>query len=148
MDSSEKMIYPHCFSNIKQNKTINTMKKIILDKNDPMVDLTEFLSDTKLARNQKHKTYHYCALLSNYQSTHNIELEFYKVTDLTVTDEWNLSISKNFINNILINNIYEIVVNIKESYKYSSISKSYFVVKEKSEDSLFIEFYDTPYTAF
>lgn len=124
------------------------MKKIILDKKDPMIDITDYLNDAKVVRNNKHKSYHYCALLSNYQSAHSIEREFFKVTDLTNSEEWSLSISTNFLYNTLINNVYEIVVNLKRSYKYSWVSKNYFVVKEKSEDSILVEFYDTPYAAF
>jgi len=124
------------------------MEKIILDKKDPMVDITEYLNDTKTVRNNKGKSYHYCALLSNYQSAHNIEREFLNVTDLTNNDGWSISISTSFLYNILTNNVYEIVVNLKKSNKYSHMSKKYFVVKEKSTDSIFVDFFDTPYAAF
>lgn len=124
------------------------MEIILIDKKDPMVDITEFLNDAKKVRNNKHKSYHYCALLSNYQSVHNIEREFFEVTDLTRNEGWSLLISTTFLSNTLIDNVYEIVVNLKYSYKYSYVSKSYFVVREKSENSISIDFFDTAYAAF
>ena len=124
------------------------MKNIILDKKDPMVDITEYLDDAKMAKNNKGKSYHYCALLTNYQSAHNIEREFFNVTDLTNNDGWSLLISTTFLFNIQINNVYEVVVNMKKSSNYSWVTKKYFVVKDKSEESISVEFCDTAYSAF
>lgn len=124
------------------------MVNLKLDRNEPMYELTEYLNDTKYTRNEKAKTYHYCAKLSNYQSAHNIDREFFDVTDYTNNEGWSLSVSSTFLISLQVGDIVEICVNIRSSRNYSNVSKSYFVVMNKNDLELDLEFFDTPYKAF
>jgi len=128
------------------------MEKLDLTESKVMFDITSYLNDAKSERNHKRKTYHYCAHLYDYQSAHNIQRDFLQVTDIQEDQnkctDFKLQISTDFLKKSKLNEVYEILVNIRESGKYSCVSRTYFVVREKNEDILSVDFYLTAFQAF
>jgi len=117
------------------------MEKLDLTESKVMFDITSYLNSAKSERNHKRKTYHYCA--------HNIKRTFLQVTDIEECENnctnFKLQISTEFLKKSKLNEVYEILVNIRESGKYSCVSRTYFVVREKNEDILSVDFYLTAF---
>ena len=126
------------------------MENIIIYKEELITDVTSALSEMTLQRNLKAKTYNYVAVLDNYISAHNIERVFKKnVADFEKEQNgWSYLISTGFLNSLKIGEILEVMINEKNSNRYSLKSITYLVVVKNNEDS--IEFFTTktPFKSF
>lgn len=126
------------------------MEKVNLQKTDIMTDFTPLLKKEKSERNQKGYDYNYLAKLSEYQSIKNIKREFEnRITDLIIEgDHWSLLISTVFLNTLTPGEIVEIGVNLKQSRKYSGVSKSFFLVLENTANQILLATAPTAFQIF
>lgn len=126
------------------------MKQITLQKTELTTDLTPYLTESELEPNKKGKTYHYVAKLRNYVTAKNIQRDFEsRMTDLDFQGEdWTLQIATSFLNNLNAGEIIEVVVNIKRTQKFSSVSRSYFLIVDNTSTELTAIICQTPYKAF
>lgn len=123
---------------------------ISIKKTEFTTDLTEFLNEATLVRNKKGKSYSYVALLSNYQSSKNIDRNFIdKVTDFEISQNgWSLCVSTTFLNKLKVGDIVEVKANVRKSGKYSYSSSTYLVVVNNSDEILQVLVEKTPFQAF
>ncbi len=117
--------------------------EIIINKTKFVTDITSALQEMTSQRNLKAKTYHYVAILSDYQSKHNIKRDFVKdISDFeTGQNGWSYLMSTKFLNNLKIADVIEVVINEKSSNRYSDKSTTYLVVVENNDE--YIKFFTT-----
>lgn len=117
--------------------------EIIINKTKFVTDVTSALQEMTSQRNLKAKTYHYVAILSDYQSKHNIKRDFVKdISDFeTGQNGWSYLMSTKFLNNLKIADVIEVVINEKSSNRYSDKSTTYLVVVENDDE--YIKFFTT-----
>lgn len=126
------------------------MKQITLLKTDLTTDLTPYLTESALEPNKKGKTFHYVAKLDKYVTAKNIQREFMQsITELDIQGSGcTLQISSPPLHSLTAGEIIEVVVNIKRTQKFSSVSRSYFLVFQNTTAELIAFSFDTPYKAF
>lgn len=135
------------YKNLNNTIMENLRQKIV--KENVSTDITNFIFEFKDERNERAKTFHYVAKLTDYKSSTNINREFFNVGDMFYnSNKVSYTVSTSFLNKLKVGEILEIKINIKTSNRYSSVSKTYIVIKNNQEDYLEVEIYNTPLRAF
>lgn len=126
------------------------MEIIKLEKDSELINVYDIMPfDIKIVKNNKEKTYGYCARLTDYVKTDNIKREYFNETELLYINGFCfLAIGKFRLDRMLKDEIYEFKLSIYNFKHGSEVEKSY--VKVISNNDLEIEFmvFDAAYKAF